>query len=92
MENLLDIKNLTVSVDTKNILKNLNLSVNKGEVHIIMGPNGAGKSTLANVIMGHPKYHIEQGDIFKLENYCTKWGIKQNKFKKDFVYDTDFKH
>jgi Fe-S cluster assembly ATP-binding protein len=59
----LEIKNLHTSIDGKEILTGLNLSVNKGEVHAIMGPNGSGKSTLANAIMGHPKYNIDSGDI-----------------------------
>ena len=60
---LLDIKNLEVSVEEKQILKDLNLEINAGEVHVIMGPNGAGKSTLGNAIMGHPKYEVEGGTI-----------------------------
>jgi len=59
----LEIKNLHVSIDGKKILNGLNLSVKEGEIHAIMGPNGSGKSTLAFVIMGHPKYKIEEGDI-----------------------------
>jgi Fe-S cluster assembly ATP-binding protein len=59
----LEIKDLHTSIDGKEILTGLNLSVNKGEVHAIMGPNGSGKSTLANAIMGHPKYNIDSGDI-----------------------------
>lgn len=62
-KNLLEIKNLQVSVDDKVILSNLDLSVNKGEVHVLMGPNGAGKSTLVNTIMGHPKYTVDRGTI-----------------------------
>jgi Fe-S cluster assembly ATP-binding protein len=60
---ILEIKNLHVSVDGKQILKGLNLKVESGKVHAIMGPNGSGKSTLANVMMGHPKYEITQGDV-----------------------------
>lgn len=60
---LLDIKNLQVSVEEKEILKDLNLEINSGEVHVIMGPNGAGKSTLGNAIMGHPKYEVIGGTI-----------------------------
>lgn len=64
MENkFLSIKNLHVKVGEKEILKGLNLDINKGEVHVIMGPNGAGKSTLANILMGNPKYEITEGEI-----------------------------
>lgn len=59
----LSIKNLHVKVGDKEILKGLNLDINKGEVHVIMGPNGAGKSTLAQVLMGNPKYEITEGEI-----------------------------
>lgn len=59
----LSIKNLHVSIEDTPILKGLNLTVRKGEVHAIMGPNGTGKSTLAYAVMGHPKYEITEGDI-----------------------------
>lgn len=59
----LEIKNLHVSIEGNAIVKGLNLSVRRGEVHAIMGPNGTGKSTLAYAIMGHPNYEITQGDI-----------------------------
>ena len=59
----LTIKNLHVSIEDTPILKGLNLTVRKGEVHAIMGPNGTGKSTLAYAVMGHPKYEITEGDI-----------------------------
>ena len=59
----LEIKDLHISIDGKQILTGLNLGLDKGEVHAIMGPNGSGKSTLANAIMGHPKYSIDSGDI-----------------------------
>ena len=63
MGKLLEIKNLSASVEDKNILKNINLTVNAGEIHVLMGPNGAGKSTLMNVIMAHPKYTVTEGQI-----------------------------
>ncbi len=59
----LEVKDLHTSIEGKEILTGLSLSINKGEVHAIMGPNGSGKSTLANAIMGHPKYNIDSGDI-----------------------------
>ena len=62
-DSLLNINELKTSVEGKEILKGLNLNINKGEVHVIMGPNGAGKSTLANTLMAHPKYERVSGDI-----------------------------
>jgi Fe-S cluster assembly ATP-binding protein len=59
----LEVKDLHISIDGKQILTGLNLGLDKGEVHAIMGPNGSGKSTLANAVMGHPKYTIDSGDI-----------------------------
>nr|ATN40709.1 iron-sulfur cluster formation ABC transporter [Gomphoneis minuta var. cassieae] len=61
---LLEIKDLHVSINEKEILKNLNLTVNKGEIHAIMGPNGSGKSTFSKVLTGHPAYSILSGGIF----------------------------
>lgn len=60
---LLQVKDLSVSVEDKDILKGLNLEVRKGETHVLMGPNGAGKSTLGNALMGNPNYIIKSGDI-----------------------------
>ncbi len=61
---LLEINNLQVQAEDKIILNNLNLTVNQGEVHVIMGPNGAGKSTLGYTIMGHPGFKVNQGNIY----------------------------
>lgn len=60
---LLEIKDLYVGTEEKEILKGINLEINKGEVHVIMGPNGSGKTTTANAILNHPAYHKEKGTI-----------------------------
>ncbi len=60
---MLEIKDLHASVEDKEILKGLNLTVNAGEVHAIMGPNGAGKSTLASIVAGKEEYEVTQGNI-----------------------------
>ena len=63
MEPLLNIQNLSVSVDDNEILHDLNLKVGRGETHVLMGPNGAGKSTLGNALMGNPQYKITSGTV-----------------------------
>lgn len=62
--NTFKVENLTVSVDGKIILKEFNLIINSGEIHVLMGPNGVGKSTLTKVIMGDPNYKLESGNMY----------------------------
>lgn len=84
LEKLLEINDIHAEADKKEILKGLNLTVNKGEIHVIMGPNGAGKSTLMNVIMGHPKYKVTEGSIdFEGENITE---LKTNERAKKGIF------
>ncbi len=59
----LEIKDLHVGIEGKEILKGVNLKINTGEIHAIMGPNGTGKSTLSSAVMGHPKYEVTSGEV-----------------------------
>jgi Fe-S cluster assembly ATP-binding protein len=68
----LEIRNLHVQAGDKQILKGLDLTVNKGEIHALMGPNGSGKSTLANAIMGHPGLEVTEGEILFQGQDITK--------------------
>jgi Fe-S cluster assembly ATP-binding protein len=63
VRNMLRIKDLSVAVEDKEIIHNVNMSINKGETHVLFGPNGAGKSTLLMAIMGFPKYKVTRGSI-----------------------------
>ena len=70
---LLDVKNLSAILeDGKKIIDDLSLSVNAGEVHVLMGPNGAGKSSLGNTLMGNPVYKVTDGKIFFKDNDITE--------------------
>ncbi len=70
---MLEIKNLKVNIGDKEIIKGLNLTVRKGEVHAIMGPNGTGKSTLASVIAGNPTFDVVEGEVlYKGEDLLEK--------------------
>lgn len=63
MASTLEIKDLHVSIEDKEILKGVNLTINTDEIHVIMGPNGTGKSTLSSAIMGHPSYEVTKGEV-----------------------------
>lgn len=65
---MLIIENLHAEIDGKPILKGVNLTINEGEIHVVMGPNGAGKSTLAKVLAGHPSYDVTEGSV----TFCGK--------------------
>lgn len=69
---LLEIKDLYVNAEDKEILKGINLQINKGEIHVIMGPNGSGKTTTANAILNNPSYIKEKGSITFEEEDITK--------------------
>ena len=63
MNTTLEIKHLEASIEDKKIIQDFNLSINPGEVHVIMGPNGSGKSTLSKILAGHPSYQVTGGEI-----------------------------
>ncbi len=85
MANELVIKDLHVEVEGKEIIKGIDLTVNKGEVHAVMGPNGSGKSTLANTIAGHSKYIVTQGDILYKGESILGWKADERAQKGIFL-------
>jgi Fe-S cluster assembly ATP-binding protein len=82
---MLKIKNLSVKVNEKVLLKDFHLNVNRGEIHVVMGPNGAGKSTLAKAISGFPGYEITSGEIFYRGEDLLKLLPEERACKKIFV-------
>ena len=69
----LSIRNLQVSIEGKEILKGVDLTVNQGEVHAMMGPNGTGKSTLAYTLMGHPNYEVTRARSGSKARISSSW-------------------
>lgn len=82
---LLEIKDLHVSVENKEILKGVNLSIPPGEVHAIMGPNGSGKSTLSYALMGHPRYKVTSGQVLLGGESILGWTPDQRARKGMFL-------
>ena len=81
---MLEIKNLSVKIENKEILKDLNLKINPGEVHALMGPNGSGKSTLSNILSGKKGYEIN-GEIFYEKKNLLDLEIEEREHKGLFL-------
>jgi len=79
------IKNLHVQIDGKEILKGIDLTINKGEIHAVMGPNGSGKSTLANTLAGNPKYVVTDGEILFKGEDIRQWKADERARKGIFL-------
>jgi Fe-S cluster assembly ATP-binding protein len=91
---LLEIKDLYAGIEGKEILKGLNLTVNKGEVHAIMGPNGSGKSTLSKVLAGHPSYEVlsaREGIFLAFQYPVEVPGVSNSQFLR-LAYNEKMKH
>ncbi len=82
---LLNLKNVKSEVEGKEILKGVDLTINKGEVHVIMGPNGAGKSTLASILVGHPKHEVVGGQILLEDEDITELEVDERAQKGIFL-------
>ena len=81
---LLNLKNVKSEVEGKEILKGVDLTINKGEVHVIMGPNGAGKSTLASILVGHPKHEVVGGQILLEGEDITELEVDERAQKRGY--------
>ncbi len=82
---MISLKNLSVSVGEKKILKNINFNFEKNKVYALMGPNGSGKSTLASIIVGHPSYTVNQGKIFFENDDITELDVDERAKKGIFL-------
>ena len=82
---MLEIKNLTIKVENKIVLKEFNLTINDGEIHVLMGPNGVGKSTLTKAIMGDNNYKIVNGDILYNKESIIKLKVDERARKGIFL-------
>ena len=82
---MLRIENLSVSIDKKDILKDFNMQINEGEIHVIMGPNGVGKSTLSKVLIGDPNYEVKGGKVYFYDEDIKSLSVDERSRKGIFV-------
>ena len=83
-KHLLTVKDLHVNVEDKEILHGVDLTINKGETHVLMGPNGTGKSTLGYALMGNPRYSVTEGEIWFQGKNITEEAV--NERAKDGIF------